>query len=111
MFTAEEDGDGGGMLGVGRSRGLDAVRQLHRMLQVHDFSQQYKTWLHTYGDAACLPEELRRDIAVAKDANNNHNLECVPHCLPSASSQEPHVRGGHLCCVRAQPTISRNSKQ
>ena len=77
MFTAEEDGDGGGMLGVGRSRGLDAVRQLHRVLQAHDFSRQYETWLETHGEAACLPEDLRRDLAVAKHANNHQNLECV----------------------------------
>jgi hypothetical protein len=37
MFAAEEDGDGSGMLGVGRSRGLDAVRQLHRVLQARHF--------------------------------------------------------------------------
>jgi hypothetical protein len=55
-------------------------------LQARDFAAQHGAWVDTFGGAACLPEELRLDLAVARHADIDEKLECVAQL-----HQRPHI--------------------
>lgn len=77
-----------GLLGVGRSRGLDAVRQLHQIVQAMDLWEEHSEGLKQCG-LMHLPEDLRRDLRVTKRVDKSaircdvalHNALHVTLCI------------------------------
>eukprot|EP00241_Pyramimonas_parkeae_P001633 CAMPEP_0114239520 /NCGR_PEP_ID=MMETSP0058-20121206/8514_1 /TAXON_ID=36894 /ORGANISM="Pyramimonas parkeae, CCMP726" /LENGTH=472 /DNA_ID=CAMNT_0001351727 /DNA_START=47 /DNA_END=1465 /DNA_ORIENTATION=+ len=121
VYSPEEEEDCMGLLGVGRSRGLDAVRQLHQIVQAMDLWEEHSEGLKQCG-LMHLPEDLRRDLRVTKRVDKSairmvhkevkHMLHALvkdrvvlmvpstPGPAPLISTQWAELRAWNATCLR-----------